>query len=113
MDQDGTVLWLDQKHFSVQVGRERPVLLIIDGHTTHIDLDISQFCKEDRILLYCLPPHSSHISQPLDVGFFAPLKANWKKAVDSFRMANIGQEITKEVFARVFKEAWLDTVKPR
>ena len=104
--------WI-KKHFSVCVGRERPVLLIVDGHTTHIDLDILQFCKEDQILLYCLPPHSSHITQPLDVGFFGPLKTNWKSAVDSFRMAHIGQQITKEVFARVFKEAWLDTIKPR
>ena len=28
-------------------------------------------------------------------------------------MAYIGQQITKEVFAHVFKEAWLDTIKPR
>ena len=82
-------------------------------HTTHIDLDVLQFCKEDQILLYCLPPHSSHITQPLDVGFFVPLKANWKAAVNSFKMAYIGQQITKKVFAHVFKEAWLDTIKPR
>ena len=52
-------------------------LLLVDGHTTRIDLDVSQFCKDDQILLYCLPPHSSHITQPLDVGFFSPLKTNW------------------------------------
>jgi hypothetical protein len=76
--------WI-KNHFSICAGHERPVLLIVNGHTTHIDLDVSQFCKEDQILLYCLPPHSSHIIQLLDVGFFGPLKitCNWKKAVDS------------------------------
>lgn len=33
--------------------------------------------------------------------------------VASFRVSHVGQPLTKEVFARVFKEAWLDTVKAR
>ena len=61
------------------------------------------------VLLYCLPPHSSHLTQPLDVGFFGALKSNWKKAVDSFKVAHLGSSVTKETFARVFNTAW--TVK--
>ena len=101
------------KFFSKEIRSETPIVLLLDGHTTHIDLEISKFCQEDEILLYCLPPHSSHITQPLDVGFFSPLKTNWKRAVDTYRVANVGNPITKEVFARVFKEAWIDTVKTR
>ena len=85
----------------------------MDDHTSHIDLETSKFCKENGILLYCLPPHSSHITQPLDVGFFSPLTANWKSAVAAFRVSNFGQSLTKDKFAQVFKEAWLDTVKAR
>ena len=85
-------------------------VLLLDGHTSHIDLDTSKFCKQDQILLYCLPPHSSHITQPLDVGFFAPLKASWRRAVDKYRNDNVGKPITKEEFTKVFKEAWTDTV---
>ena len=44
-------------------------MLLFDKHSTHIDLEISKFCREKGILLYCLPTHSSHITQPLDVGF--------------------------------------------
>ena len=99
------------KFFSKMIGVERPVVLLLDGHTSHINLEVSKFCKEAGILLYCLPPHSSHITQPLDVGFFSPLKANWKRAVDAYRVANIGKPVTKEVFARVFKEAWTNSVK--
>ena len=97
--------------FSKQIGTERPVVLLLDGHKSHINLELSKFCKQDGILLYCLPPHSSHITQPLDVGFFSPLKGNWKKAVDAYRCANVGSPVTKQVFSRVFKEAWIDTVK--
>ncbi len=77
-------------HFATRIGRDRPVLLLFDGHSTHIDLETLKFCKENNILLHCLPPHSSRITQPLDVGFFKLLKDNWAHAVDTFRVANIG-----------------------
>ena len=65
--------WLTQ-HFIRHINPDRPVCLMLDGHSFHIDLETSKFCSDHGILLYCLPPHSSHITQPLDVGFFSPLK---------------------------------------
>ena len=58
-------------------------------------------------MLYCLPPHSSHITQPLDVGFFKPLKVGWSKACDTFRL---GHEGTLVLFASVFRKAWQASV---
>ena len=84
-----------KNHFSRIVGRERPVFLLVDGHTSHINLDISKFCKEDGILLYCLPPRSFHVTQPLGMSF-SPLKANWKAAVTSLRVSHVGQSLTKD-----------------
>ena len=98
-------------HFATQIGPKRPVVLLFDGHSTHIDLETSRFCKEKNISLFCLPAHSSHITQPLDVGFFKPLKLNWAHAVDTFRVTHIGQTVTKQVFARIFKQ--VDSVKVR
>ena len=51
--------------------------------------------------------------QPLDVGYFKPLKLNWAHAVDAFRVPNVGQTVTKPVFARIFKPAWIDSIKAR
>ena len=34
---------------------------------------------EHNILLYCLPPHTTHKLQPLDVGVFGPLQTAWSK----------------------------------
>lgn len=98
-------------HFVKHIPPERPVLLLVDGHTTHIDLETSKFCKENGILLYCLLAHSSHITQPLDVGFFGALKTNWKKACDKFKISNMGSSVTKETFSSVFNTAWTSTVK--
>ena len=89
----------------------RPVVLLVDGHKTHIDLEVSKFCRDQRIYLYCLPPHTLHITQPLDVGFYGPLKTAWGKACEKYKVANPGIPLTKYTFAWVFKDAWMDGVK--
>ena len=53
-------------HFAKRVS-VRPVVLLVDGHSSHIDIHTSKFCRDNNILLHCLPPHSSHLTQPLDV----------------------------------------------
>jgi DDE superfamily endonuclease len=49
-------------------------LLICDGHDSHISADFIRHCIANRIVLFLLPPHCSHLMQPLDVGVFFPLK---------------------------------------
>lgn len=77
--------WL--KHFNqitkLQVTAISPYrLLIIDGHDSHITLEFVKYCDEANIKPYCLPPHSTHLLQPLDVGLFFPLQKAYGKAVD-------------------------------
>ena len=102
--------WLEE-HFVKRTATIRPLVLLIDGHSSHIDISTSKLCKDNNILLYCLPPHSSHITQPLDVGFYGPLKTSWRKAVAKYALDNVGKSVTKYTFAEVFKEAWINTVK--
>ena len=97
-------------HFSKKV-TIRPVVLLVDGHTSHIDLHTSTYCKENNILLYCLPPHSSHLTQPFDVSFYKPLKAAWGKACTSYSTQHPGYQVTKHEFSQVFREAWISCVK--
>ncbi|KYG40143.1 hypothetical protein M433DRAFT_78648, partial [Acidomyces richmondensis BFW] len=49
-------------------------LLIMDGHGSHITANVIAHCMEHAIDLLILPPHTSHILQPLDVSVFSPLK---------------------------------------
>ena len=43
-------------------------MLLIDGHESHHSARFDQFCKGKNIITICMPPHSSHLLQPLDVG---------------------------------------------
>ncbi|KAJ0143396.1 hypothetical protein HZ326_13825 [Fusarium oxysporum f. sp. albedinis] len=61
--------WL--KHFdrctsNRSVGGYR--LLILDGHESRHSTDFEIYCEENNIITLCMPPHSSHLLQPLDVG---------------------------------------------
>ena len=56
-------------HFGRLV-KQKPVVRLVDGYSTHIDVETSTFCTENEILLYCLPPRSSHITEPSLWTFF-------------------------------------------
>ena len=57
-------------------------LLICDGHDSHITAQFVRHCIDNKIILLLLPPHSSHLLQPLDVGVFKSLKSNMTKELD-------------------------------
>ncbi|EDN11369.1 conserved hypothetical protein [Histoplasma mississippiense (nom. inval.)] len=58
------------------------ILLILDGHGSHLTPEFDQICSENKIIPLCMPPHSSHLLQPLDVGVFAPLKRAYGTLVE-------------------------------
>jgi hypothetical protein len=56
-------------------------LLILDGHSNHATPEFDQFCTENKIITLCMPPHTSHLLQPLDVGCFSPRKAAYRHEI--------------------------------
>ena len=65
--------WLDE-HFLKHAVPARPLLLLLDGHSTHYQPQLIRLAKEKGVLILCLPPHTTHEAQPLDCGVFSPLK---------------------------------------
>ena len=72
-------------------------LLILDGHGSHATVGFDRFCMEKKIIPLYMPPHSSHLLQPLDVSCFAPLKHLYGQRVlgdirrsDTRRLVNTG-----------------------
>ena len=99
-------------HFVKQISPKRPVVLVIDGHLSHVDYHTTLFCKENGILLFKLPPHTSHVMQPADRGYFNVLKNEWKKSCSRFMFENPGCVITKHSFSKVFVEAFDKSARP-
>ena len=66
----------------------KPVIMFVDGHRTHLTMQVSKYCEDNGIILYLLPPNTTHILQPADVGAFKPLKDYWKQEVINFQRKN-------------------------
>ena len=88
------------KMFIQKIPPSRPVLLVLDGHGSHITIDVIEFARSNVHLL-CLPSHTSHILQPLDVGVFKSLKSFFSKGCCQYMAKNPGCVITEDVLASV------------
>ena len=69
------------KVFLPHAAAQCPLLLIIDGHKSHMTLDLVDVARANDVILFCLPPHTTHALQPLDVSVFKSLKDNFHKSV--------------------------------
>ncbi|KAL8318525.1 hypothetical protein RB597_005688 [Gaeumannomyces tritici] len=68
--------WLD--HFLEHAKPASPDeyrLLLIDNHGSHLTLPFWEKCQAEKIVIFPLPPHTTHKLQPLDVGIFSTFKA--------------------------------------
>jgi hypothetical protein len=77
-------------------------MLVLDGHESHESAAFQEYCKSHNIITLGLPAHSSHLTQPLDVGCFAPLKQAYSRQIEGFIKAHINH-ITKLEFFMALK----------
>ncbi|CAF4889510.1 unnamed protein product [Pieris macdunnoughi] len=86
---------------------KKPVLLLVDGHKSHMSLMLSTACEQLQIILYALPPNTTHILQPADVSVFAPVKTYWQSTVRTFlsKPENFHSAITKTNFCTLLNDA--------
>jgi hypothetical protein len=68
-----------------KIPKQEIKVLIMDNLSSHISFSIMEQAKENNIRLVFLPPNSTHITQPLDVAVFAPLKKQWRKELDNYK----------------------------
>lgn len=82
-----------------------PVILFVDGHKTHLSLEVSELCSKLEIVLIALYPNATRILQPDDVSAFRPLKNAWKESVLKWRRDHPLEALIKNDFVPVLKEA--------
>lgn len=86
-------------------------LLILDGHGSHLTPQFDQICSENNIIPICMPAHSSHLLQPLDVGCFAPLKRAYGRLVEN-KMRLGFNHIDKFDFLEAYLQAHTEVFRP-
>ncbi|KAI8654689.1 DDE-1 domain-containing protein [Fusarium keratoplasticum] len=112
-DNETGLEWL--KHFdrcttNRSIGSYR--LLILDGHESHHSIDFERFCQDNNIITLCMPPHSSHLLQPLDVGCFSVLKNAYGREIEHLIRCSI-THVSKTEFFPAFHAAFQATMTQR
>ena len=51
-----------------------PLLLLLDGHLSHVFEEVIRTGLEEDITIIKFPPHATDVLQPLDVSCFGPIK---------------------------------------
>ena len=105
-------LWFSE-HFLKHAVGDRPLLLLLDGHSSHYNPDTIRLARQNDVIIFTLVPHTTHEMQPLDTAVFGPLKTNWQNACHDFLHTNPSKVITKYSFSSVFNKAWMKTMQPQ
>lgn len=67
-------MYLDHFIIHTKPNPTDPVLLLLDNHQSHIDINVVQKAMENSIMMLSFPPICTHSLQPLDVGVNGHLK---------------------------------------
>ncbi|TIC89448.1 Tripeptidyl-peptidase SED1 [Colletotrichum higginsianum] len=88
-----------------QEGKEEARLLVVDGHGSHTTTDFMWLCYINNIHLLFLPPHTSHVLQPLDQSVFSPVKAAYRKELGYLSQWNDSTIVGKRNFIGCYQKA--------
>ena len=73
---------------NVQDRERQTILVLYDGHKSHISLDLIDWARENNTILFVLPPHCSHILLPLDIACFWPFTSDLRLRVSHIFTTN-------------------------
>ena len=86
-------------------------LLILDSHGSHLTPKFNDICEKNKIIPICMPPHSLHLLQLLDISCFAVLKCLYGWMV-KMKMQNRINHIDKLDFLKAYPSTQIEAFKP-
>lgn len=86
------------------------VLVLYDGHTSHVTLPLIEWAIQNNIILFVLPPHCSHLLQPLDVGCYGPFEHAWNAACHSYMRESGGCVISRYDICEIACKVYTSTL---
>jgi hypothetical protein len=88
-------------------------ILLMDGHGSHETVDFMYECHKHKIRLVYLPPHSSHVLQPLDLGTFASVKSRYRAEIANISFLDDAAPIKKRRFLECYQKIREEAMAPR
>ena len=94
--------WFSENFVSCVAGLKKPVILLFDGHGSHLTYNTIKSAMDNKIII-CIPPSTSHALQPFDVGVYFPLKGKWRKILLRYFCQTRMQAVEKGSFPTLLK----------
>nr|CCA22862.1 AlNc14C171G7996 [Albugo laibachii Nc14] len=85
---------------------KRPLILVLDGASSHMDASIDAAATTYGVRLVQLPPNASHLYQPLDVAVFRAAKTILQEKMYSFMITTGKTAMTKKEAVQLASTAW-------
>ena len=110
--------WIDKElfsnwffhHFLLYTPPSRPLLLLMDCHSSHYCPEVIRAAAANKVILFVLPPNTTHLTQPLDKGPFSALKVACRQKCHDFLCQNPGKTISRYDFSKLFSSAWFSAM---
>ena len=95
-----------EKHFLLHVSSAHPLLVLFDGHESHVNLTLADWGRKHNIIFFVLSPHTSHVTQPLFIGCFGPLKNTYYSECQAYMRLNPGMQLNRYNVSAISSRAY-------
>ena len=89
--------------FAQRPSPEDKLLLIFDGHKSHVSIKLLDWAKQNNVVLFVLPAHTSHVLQPLDVTCFGPMERSFNRGKHTLMKGHSGFLTNKDICSEACK----------
>ena len=80
-------------------------MLILNGYISHYSIEFLLEYKQNNVWLVFLPPHSTHVLQPLDLLCFSAVKLKYREQIIDLASLNNAALIKKHRFIKYYHKA--------
>jgi 4-hydroxybenzoate polyprenyltransferase len=107
VNQDIALDWLEEVSLPETTPQDRTLwrILILDNLGAQLTAKFMYTAWKNRVQLIYLPANSTHLTQPLDVGIFGPLKSHFYQETRGFASLNTSAPVQKQRFIEAYNVA--------
>jgi hypothetical protein len=105
--------WLEHVFLPETEHEGRARLLLLDGHGSHVSIDFMWILKQNNVWPVWLPPHSSHVLQPLDLAGFSPTKSRYRAQIAALAALDDAAPVKKQRFLNAYHMARTESLNER
>ena len=107
VNQDIYLEWFN-KTFPRYAPAGRPLLLLQDGASAHLGVDLIDAAIKNDVILLCFPPKMTNLLQPCDVSLYRVMKSHIRACMQKVKMIRGELWVGKQNFPGIFNEVFLN-----